>query len=98
MNQKLISLLVVVAEVQELIHFASGVRVYSRTFVMVNNIVVVPFYVKLGAAHSLNLLTAATVAIEDKWLTGWQNYWSKVITITATAIIDGSVMTVAAIW
>jgi hypothetical protein len=83
---------------QVLIHFARGVRVYTRAFVTINAIVVVPFYVKLSAMHSLNLLTAATIAIEDEWLTGWQNYWSEVVSITATAILDRSVMTVASIW
>lgn len=65
---------------------------------MVNNIIIVPFYVKRGGAHSLNTLTFATVAIEDKWPAGWQNHWSEVITIITTAILDGSVMTIAAIW
>ena len=81
-----------------LIHFASGIRVCSRACITVNTIVIVPFYVKRGGAHSLNPLTVATVAIEDKWLVDWQNHWSEVVIIITTAIIDGSVMTIAAIW
>ncbi len=96
--QKLISLLFIVAEIQLLIPFARGIRVYSRAFVAINTIIVIPFYVKRSAMHSPNFLTAATISIEDEWLAGWQNYWSEVVSITATAILDRSVMTIASIW
>ena len=70
----------------------------SRAFVKIYNIVVIPLYVKLSVTHSPYTLTASTIAIEDEWLVFRQSYWSIVVTIAATTIFDGSVMTVDTIW